>query len=332
MVTSLLFATTPAGATGDLSTPNKDVDGLEKLVENVAPSLSVEKFSKNSKAPEGFKSDRNTLMKIPDKVSKPITVGSELKKTAKIFLDSRSAANGRLAKNGAVVYKGLELNQVVQSTEDGLRINAVIDSKSGPTKIKTRIVLPEGVRIVTGEQLEALTPSDVRSKPSKGLFFLNKNNELVGGVATPWAKDANGREVPTYYSVKGDMVIQHVLHKDANYSYPIVADPWLGFNLISSAKWKRRSEGWTLMVSPTKWARANAPRYSVGVAGWNELYAKYKNKGLNKNLGGMKKQYICHQQFAFFKSTWNLDEWRPNVSYAQTVNSKCNPGGGKIID
>lgn len=39
----------------------------------------------------------------------------------------------------------------------------------------------------------------------------------------------------------------------------------------------------------------------------------------------MRDQYICHQQFAYLKSSWNLDEWRPDVSYASTVTSLCNP-------
>jgi hypothetical protein len=53
----------------------------------------------------------------------------------------------------------------------------------------------------------------------------------------------------------------------------------------------------------------------------------------------MRDQLICHEQWVAIwspsKSTWNLDEWRPDVSYAATVNAKCNsgqPGGGKIID
>jgi len=45
----------------------------------------------------------------------------------------------------------------------------------------------------------------------------------------------------------------------------------------------------------------------------------------------MRDQCICHVQIVSVRSsrkpTWNLDEWRPNVGYAQTVNSACNPGG-----
>jgi hypothetical protein len=114
----------------------------------------------------------------------------------------------------------------------------------------------------------------------------------------------------------------------------VVADPWLWIDLIDHADWRYVTDfsGWTLMVTPTTWARANAGGYLVGVAGWDELYDKYKNAGLDTNLGSMRNQYICHQRFVALyspnKPTWNLDEWRPDVGYWETVNQKCNPGGG----
>lgn len=89
-------------------------------------------------------------------------------------------------------------------------------------------------------------------------------------------------------------------------------------------------------LAPTAWARAFAGAYLAGVYGWRELYDKYKNQGLNTNLGGMRDQWICHQQVVAIqaprRATRNLDEWRPDVSYAQTVNAYCNPGGAVIWD
>lgn len=282
-----------------------------------------------------FESDGDVPVLIPSDSSAPIEIRPDNDSpisSLKFFLDHRISNDGVLTENGTVVFGGHELSQTIEPTEEGVRINTVIPSERGPEEVRHRLHLPAGFSLVTGNELEAMTPENSKTKALKGVFVLNSDNQLVGGVSAPWAVDSEGTPVATYYSVEGDTIVQHIDHKGHNLSYPVVADPWLGFNLIASAKWRYRGKGWTLMVSPTKWARVNAPGYAVGVAGWNELYKKYKNKGLNKNLGGMKKQYICHQQFAFWKTTWNLDEWRPNVSYAQTVNAKCNPGGGKIID
>jgi hypothetical protein len=46
----------------------------------------------------------------------------------------------------------------------------------------------------------------------------------------------------------------------------------------------------------------------------------------------MRDQLICHWQLAFWRDTYNLDEWRADVGYPQTVNSNCNPGGTKWFD
>lgn len=120
-------------------------------------------------------------------------------------------------------------------------------------------------------------------------------------------------------------------------TYPVVADPYFGYDLIQSARWVWHSgAGWTFEVTPTGWARWNAGGYLPGVYGWNELYSKYRYRGLNTNLNGMRDQYICHRQIVALrapnKPTWNLDEWRPDVGYWQTLNTSCNPGGAKWFD
>ena len=144
-----------------------------------------------------------------------------------------------------------------------------------------------------------------------------------------------GWQCSTHYEVSGSNLIQ-VIEPPANAAYPIVSDPWLWKDLIRSVVWAWHSGyGFTLMVTPTSWQRVWNGYYPAK-AGWNELYSKYRNRGLNTNLDGMKDQYMCHVQIVSVRSpnkpTWNLDEWRPNVSYAQTINASCNPGGAKWFD
>lgn len=275
---------------------------------------------------EGFESNGSVDVEIPSDSTDPVILTSDEGDKLEVQFDPSVEAQGSLVADGSVVYQqDNQVAQTAQPTDDGVRINTVITNSGAPEEYRHEIKLPDGVRMVTGAQLEELTPEEFRTEPSHGIFFLDEADQLVGGISAPWAVDAAGNSVPTHYAIDGSTVIQYVEHKAGTYTYPIVADPWLGFSLISSAKWIKRSQGRTLSVKPTAWARANAPGYLVGVAGWNELYSKYQKKGLKKNLGGMKDQYICHQQFAFFKSSWNLDEWRPDVSYARTVATMCNP-------
>lgn len=108
--------------------------------------------------------------------------------------------------------------------------------------------------------------------------------------------------------------------------------------LIDHASWvyeryqdKPARCGWSLHVTPTLLARLNAGNFGTAVAGWNELYNDYKNvrRGIKNNLDGLKNQYECHQVFVAVRSprkpSWNLDEWRPDVSFWATVRASCNP-------
>jgi len=180
------------------------------------------------------------------------------------------------------------------------------------------------VDVPNGGRLEQLSSGAVAVWSAAGSF--------VGGFASAWARDSRGHAVETYYEVQNGFVIQNV-SVQASDACPIVADPWLFKDLIDSASWiYRKGVGFTLSVSPSGWLRAFAGSYPAGSAAWDELYDKYRARGLTVNLGGMRDQLICHVQIAAFKTTYNLDEWRSDVGYAQTLNSKCNPGGGKFID
>lgn len=48
----------------------------------------------------------------------------------------------------------------------------------------------------------------------------------IGRVAKPWARDANGAEVPTHFEIAGTTLTQVVDHRSGPYAYPIVADPF----------------------------------------------------------------------------------------------------------
>lgn len=89
--------------------------------------------------------------------------------------------------------------------------------------------------------------------------------------------------------------------------------------------------GWSLHVTPTLQARLQAGSSLAAELGWNELYSDYRDvgRGIKHNLDGLKKQYFCHQQFVAVhsprKTTWDIDEWRRDVSYTDTIRADCNP-------
>lgn len=150
-------------------------------------------------------------------------------------------------------------------------------------------------------------------------------------IAQAWAVDAQGNSVATRFEVNNDELIQ-VIEPTGSTTYPVTADPWLGQRLIDKLviDKKSNSKGTIYRVYPSKLARTGAGVYgNMGAyylyrkAFWSEAQAK----GVKKN-NSLRDQLYCHIDAlpkTFNKSSWNLDSWRPNVSYAQMIKTNCNP-------
>ena len=180
----------------------------------------------------------------------------------------------------------------------------MITSQDAPTTYLYQFDLPEGTTI---------------ERDGQGLWFLN-GDEVVGGLAPAWAKDAEGREVPTGYEVDGTSVTQIVEHNSA-FTCPVVADPWLGIKLIDKVARKKDGSGFVCEVDPSAWARGGSA-LARGSA-WTEAM----QKGV-PNSGSLKNQFWCHCDYrpiTTFKRSWNLESWRNNVGYWSFMASVCNP-------
>jgi hypothetical protein len=68
-------------------------------------------------------------------------------------------------------------------------------------------------------------PAVLRPVDGGGIEVLSSTGAVVNSIAPAWAKDATGAEVPTSYSVNGNVLTQTVDHAGA--AYPVVADPRL---------------------------------------------------------------------------------------------------------
>ena len=91
----------------------------------------------------------------------------------------------------------------------GVRMMVVANSASSPTEYRFTMGDPGAVTL----KLEV----------SGGVSVADASGGDVGYVAPPWAQDANGKAVPTSFTVDGNTLVQHVNHKGA--AYPVVADP-----------------------------------------------------------------------------------------------------------
>lgn len=58
-----------------------------------------------------------------------------------------------------------------------------------------------------------------------GSVVIDNGTSAIGQIAVPWAKDANGKVIPTHFRVEGNTLIQVVDFSEGD-AFPITADPW----------------------------------------------------------------------------------------------------------
>ena len=65
--------------------------------------------------------------------------------------------------------------------------------------------------------------------PDDGVAVRDDNGDILGTLDAPWAIDATGASVKTWYEIRQSTIVQHV-EPNSSTQFPIVADPfWIPF-------------------------------------------------------------------------------------------------------
>ena len=245
--------------------------------------------------------------------------------TLELPFASRAMRAEKLA-DGLVVFDNLNgtYTAPVVKTDGSIAITNVLTSVNAANTFEYRFGLPKGVRLVLDASTGAVDAVD-----AKGAW--------VAGVATPWARDARGADVPTRFELNGNSLTQVVATRSNAFAYPIVADPWFGMSLIQKTTWSKSLWAWspTLMVFPTEYGRYYASNLAVS-AGWVETIDKGLQSGFpNPNSASMKVQFDCHFIFVRYrdrdKQSWNLDSKLPVTDLITEANYGCNYPVGDTV-
>lgn len=216
--------------------------------------------------------------------------------------------------NGIVSFDNKNASVTVPLIKDdgSLQLTTVLHGYEAPESFDYKFTLPPGSRILP---------------MGHGLAFF-QGNRFIGGLAAPWAKDGNGTDVPTRFSVNGNTVLQVVSHRAGKFAYPIVADPWLGLNVFSSVAIGGEPQGGlpvvNLNLSPWGWSVYLGLSQGGGVlgfaagqaimttAGWDEAWGKGGAIQQALNKPSQRQQFDCHALGALTASDWNLEKFRLN--------------------
>jgi hypothetical protein len=152
---------------------------------------------------------------VPRDAEQGVTFGTQSGLELDIQLPSAAqAAGAQQVAPGVVGYEGGNGSATaVQPTADGgVRMLTIIDNPNAPSEYEYKVTVPGGGHI------ELL--------PTGGAVVLSSNGEALSTVSAPWAKDAAGNVVETYFSTNGHSLVQHVNHRVPGVVYPVAADPF----------------------------------------------------------------------------------------------------------
>ena len=152
----------------------------------------------------------NPAVQLPDRASDGAELGLDDGQTLTMSLPARgdaTTADNSTLLDGTAPDTGL----VVQSTAAGLRALITIDSPSAPERFAFRV----------GGDVASLS-----ARPDGSVLALDASGDVIADLATPWARDADGRDVPTHFEIDGTTVVQVVEHRGGSFAYGITADPF----------------------------------------------------------------------------------------------------------
>ncbi len=134
------------------------------------------------------------------------------------------AGSGQEVAPGVIAYSSSDgsANAVQANTDGSVRMLTVIDNAKASRTYDYKITVPDGGRV-------ALTSDG-------GAVILDVGNNVLAHVNAPWAKDARGKAVKTWFTTDGVTLTQHVKHTVRGIAYPVIADPyfdwhWYGVNI-----------------------------------------------------------------------------------------------------
>lgn len=129
-----------------------------------------------------------------------------------------------VADDGSVTYVGDARTPSVNvaAAEDAIRVATVIDRSTQTERFSYDF--GAGANVEIQEDGSAIVfVVDQTTNPDTGENV--DADKIIANIAAPWAKDANGIDVPTRYIASGSVLTQLVSHRGGDFTYPVIADP-----------------------------------------------------------------------------------------------------------
>ncbi|GAA5199427.1 hypothetical protein GCM10023346_39110 [Arthrobacter gyeryongensis] len=204
----------------------------------------------NAAEPQSVKDAVQTVKRITAKASGLLNGDAVVKKQGTMV--GTAKVHGEAEPLVAAIAADDLQNSVVASTKDTQSMIMVLDQ--GKSSADFSMSIPDGY-------VAELTNDG-------GVQLRNQSARIViPFISAPWALDANGKELPTSYTVNGSKITQHVNTNGA--AYPIVADPsiqWIPYPVVAMYGWEAETIG--KMTASILVAGPGASCTLIGITGW----------------------------------------------------------------
>lgn len=170
---------------------------------------------------------------------------------------------------------------------------------------------------------------DDQNENDQAILIYDTNNLLIGYIEN---LIPDNDDISVKLSIKDNILTQYYSYSSKDLLSTLNTDTKSGINIVATqaekfstyftdGKWITRSN----QISLSLYRRIILETVAQRNAAWSTVNFRFNSSSNWKNTTGMKDQFMCHSYFAKSKNPWNLEPWRPNVGYAQTVSSGCNP-------
>ena len=332
---------------------------LRQATKNDPNKIETQKLKTKSKDNLETQSIGDTNINL-DLKTKKIKIKNKSKGEINIGIPNSNKINSVDVLDDKVIYTTSDnkVETIVEAMEGGMRQVINIKDNTAPSFYDFPVELNASETIQINEDGTASITAPFTAEEQKQNqellktaptnFKLPKNKTKLS-IAKPWAKDNNGKDLPTSYSVNGNNLRQTIDFTGA--VFPVTADPiWCG-NAIGNVKWGWNDGKRSLLVTPTNCGRSagvmspfsyNATQVGAIVrkinedirwSSWNELVnLTPKDNYWDKKYGtytywSIHDQFVCHlfNVTTITKSSWNLEPERKNVGLVNTYIKSCNP-------
>lgn len=185
----------------------------------------------------------------------------------------------------AYVGKNGSANAVIP-TMYGVQLLTTIENRKAPTSFAYPVTLPQGGKIGLAVQ-------------GGGAAVYDAKGNLSAVISKPWAKDANGQDVPTWFTTDGKVLTQHIPHNERGMHYPVVADPSIRWYWNGAVVTLSRAEMATVAYGGSQ---ALIPMLAIPGIGWIAIASVL-------GMSAYAAWAYANHQCAWFWLSWDRPTW-----------------------